>query len=85
MLRGLQLTNTVTHNYGWAIVVLTIVLNMFFFPLRWKSSVSMKRAAVMQPKMKELQERMKKVDKNDPRYADLQKEQIALMRQGNPL
>jgi YidC/Oxa1 family membrane protein insertase len=85
MLRGLQLTNVVTHNYGWAIVVLTIVLNMFFFPLRWKSSVSMKRAAVMQPKMKELQERMKKVDKNDPRYADLQKEQIALMRQGNPL
>jgi YidC/Oxa1 family membrane protein insertase len=58
---------------------------MFFFPLRWKSSVSMKRTAAMQPKMKDLQERMRKLDKNDPRMAELQREQIALMREGNPL
>jgi YidC/Oxa1 family membrane protein insertase len=45
----------------------------------------MKRAALMQPKMKELQEKMKKIDKNDPRMLDLQKEQIALMKEGNPL
>ena len=35
--------------------------------------------------MKDLQERMKKLDKNDPRTAELQKEQVALMREGNPL
>lgn len=74
-----------TGNYGWAIIVLTVVLNMFFFPLRWKSSVSMKKAAALQPKMKDLQERMKKLDKNDPRMLELQKEQVALMREGNPL
>jgi YidC/Oxa1 family membrane protein insertase len=45
----------------------------------------MKRAAAMQPKMKELQEKMKKLEKNDPRMLDLQKEQISLMKQGNPL
>jgi YidC/Oxa1 family membrane protein insertase len=74
-----------TGNYGWAIIVLTVVLNMFFFPLRWRSSVSMKKAAALQPKMKDLQERMKKLDKNDPRMMELQKEQVALMREGNPL
>lgn len=74
-----------TGNYGWAIILLTVVLNMFFFPLRWKSSVSMKKAAALQPKMKDLQERMKKLDKNDPRMTELQKEQVALMREGNPL
>lgn len=74
-----------TGNYGWAIILLTVVLNMFFFPLRWRSSVSMKKAAALQPKMKDLQERMKKLDKNDPRMVDLQKEQVALMREGNPL
>ena len=74
-----------TGNYGWAIIILTVVLNMFFFPLRWRSSVSMKKAAALQPKMKDLQERMKKLDKNDPRTAELQKEQVALMREGNPL
>lgn len=85
MLDSLLFINRYTHNYGWAIVVLTVVLNMFFFPLRWRSSVAMRRTAAMQPKMKDLQERMKKLDKSDPRMQELQKEQIALMREGNPL
>ncbi len=85
MLLALREINKITHNFGWSIVVLTVVLNMFFFPLRWKSSVTMKRAAAMQPKMKDLQERMKKLDKSDPRMLDLQKEQISLMKEGNPV
>ncbi|HKX29853.1 MAG TPA: membrane protein insertase YidC [Blastocatellia bacterium] len=85
MLKALRAINQLTNNFGWSIVVLTIVLNLFFFPLRWKSSVAMKRAAAMQPQMKDLQERMKKLEKNDPRMIDLQKEQIALMKEGNPL
>jgi YidC/Oxa1 family membrane protein insertase len=85
MLKSLLFINNFTHNYGWAIVILTVVLNMFFFPLRWKSSVAMRRTAAMQPKMKDLQERMKKLDKNDPGMAELQREQLALMREGNPL
>jgi YidC/Oxa1 family membrane protein insertase len=85
MLWALRAINNVTHNFGWSIVVLTVLLNMVFFPLRWKSSAMMKRAAAMQPKMKELQEKMKKLDKSDPRMLDLQKEQISLMKEGNPL
>lgn len=85
MLKSLLAINEYTHNYGWAIVVLTIVLNMFFFPLRWKSSVAMRKTAAMQPKMKDLQERMKKIDKNDPRMLELQREQMQLMKEGNPL
>jgi YidC/Oxa1 family membrane protein insertase len=85
MLTALMFIYQWTHNYGWAIIIFTVALNMLFFPLRWKSSVSMKRAAALQPKMKDLQDRMKKLDKNDPRMADLQKEQVALMREGNPL
>lgn len=85
MLLALREINKITHNFGWSIVVLTVLLNLAFFPLRWKSSVMMKRAATMQPKMKELQEKMKKLEKNDPRMLDLQKEQISLMKEGNPL
>ena len=85
MLKSLLFINHYTHNYGWAIVVLTIVLNMFFFPLRWRSSVAMRKTAAMQPKMRDIQERMKKVDKNDPRMQELQREQFALMKEGNPL
>jgi YidC/Oxa1 family membrane protein insertase len=85
MLKALRGINQYTHNFGWSIVILTVALNMLFFPLRWRSSVVMKRAAAMAPRMKDIQERMKKLDKNDPRMLDLQKEQIALMKEGNPL
>lgn len=85
MLKALRAINHVTNNFGWSIVILTVALNMLFFPLRWRSSVIMKRAAALAPRMKDVQERMKKLDKNDPRMLDLQKEQIALMKEGNPL
>src|SRR5262245_39314639 len=85
MLKALRVINGITHNFGWSIVILTILLNMLFFPLRWKSSVAMKRAAAMQPRMKDIQERMKKLEKDDARMIELQKEQLSLMKEGNPL
>jgi YidC/Oxa1 family membrane protein insertase len=85
MLTALRFINRLTNNFGWSIVVFTVVLNMFLFPLRWKSSVAMKRAAALQPRMKDLQERMKKLEKDDPRMLDLQREQLALIKEGNPL
>lgn len=85
MLKALRAINNVTHNFGWSIVALTVLLNMLFFPLRWKSSVTMRRAAKMQPEMKRIQDEMKGLDKNDPRMMDLQKQQLTLMKEGNPL
>lgn len=85
MLGAMRAINQYTHNWGWSIVVLTVLLNMIFFPLRWRSSVMMKKAAAMQPKMKELQDEMKKLDKNDPRTLELQRKQLELMKEGNPL
>ncbi|MFN0119957.1 MAG: membrane protein insertase YidC [Blastocatellia bacterium] len=85
MLKILLWINSFTRNYGWAIVILTVAINMLFFPLRWRSSIKIKKAASLQPKFKELQDRMKKIDKNDPRMLELQKEQIALMKEGNIL
>ncbi|MBK6426872.1 MAG: membrane protein insertase YidC [Blastocatellia bacterium] len=81
----LQFTNRFTGNYGWSIIVVTALFNLLFFPLRYKSSVSMKRAAKLQPRMKELQEKMKKVKPTDPAFKELQAEQFALMKEGNPL
>lgn len=85
MLMALRFINRLMNNFGWSIVVFTVVLNMFLFPLRWKSSVAMKRAAALQPRMKDLQERMKNLEKDDPQMLDLQREQLALIKEGNPL
>ncbi len=74
-----------TSSYGIAIIIFTIVIYSLFFPLKWRSSKAMKKAAKMAPRMKELQEKMKSMKKTDPRLKDLQMEQMRLMKEGNPL
>jgi YidC/Oxa1 family membrane protein insertase len=75
----------VTGSYGVAIILFTIVIYSLFFPLKWRSSKAMKKAAKLAPKMKELQEKIKGLKQNDPRLKDLQMEQLRLMKEGNPL
>ncbi len=47
-------------NYGWAIVLLTIVTRIPFIPLVNKSQKSMKKLQVLQPKMTEIRQKYKK-------------------------
>ncbi len=75
----------VTGSYGIAIILFTIVIYSLFFPLKWRSSKSMKKAQKLAPRMKELQEKIKGTKPNDPRLKELQMEQLRLMKEGNPL
>ncbi len=51
-----------THNYGVAIILLTVITRIPFFPLISKGQRSMKKLADIQPKMAEIREKFK----NDP-------------------
>ena len=77
------------HNYGWSIVLVTIIINLALSPLRWYSSKKMKKAAKHQPRMKELQDKIKKLKDNPKKHerelTQLQQEQMALMKEANPL
>ena len=68
---------------------MTILINLTLSPLRFYSSKKMKKAAKHQPRMKELQDRMKKLKENPKKYErelqELQTEQLALMKEANPL
>src|SRR5215204_3992847 len=77
--------NKLTGSYGLAIILFTIIIYTLFFPLKWRSSKSMKKAQKLAPRMKELQEKIKGMKQNDPRLKDLQMEQLRLMKEGNPL
>jgi YidC/Oxa1 family membrane protein insertase len=77
--------NRLTGSYGLAIILFTIVIYTLFFPLKWRSSKSMKKAQKLAPRMKELQEKIKGMKQNDPRLKELQIEQLRLMKEGNPL
>ncbi len=85
LLPALHGVHRLTGNYGVGIIVVTIVLNLFFYPLRRSSTIRMRKASALQPKMRELQEKMKGLKKNDPRLQELQMEQLRLMKEANPL
>ncbi|NCO68251.1 MAG: protein translocase component YidC [Nitrospirae bacterium CG_4_10_14_0_8_um_filter_41_23] len=61
-------------NYGWAIVLLTIIIRIPFIPLVNKSQKSMKKMQELQPRMAEVREKYKK----DPQR--MQKEVMELYK-----
>ena len=85
ILRAIKWLHSLTNSYGVAIILFTIVIYSLFFPLKWRSSKAMKKAQKLAPQMKELQDKIKGLKQNDPRLKDLQKEQLRLMKEGNPL
>jgi YidC/Oxa1 family membrane protein insertase len=62
-------------SYGWAIVAITIIIKLVFWPLTQASTRSMKRMQALQPQMKALQEKYK----DDP--AKMNKKLMEFMRE----
>jgi YidC/Oxa1 family membrane protein insertase len=87
LFHGLKWLHTYIPNWGWDIVVLTLVINMLLFPLRissYKTTLKMQRVA---PEIKAIQEKYKKYSMRDPRKAEMNKEVMAIYsREGiNPV
>ncbi|HET8798984.1 MAG TPA: membrane protein insertase YidC, partial [Thermoanaerobaculia bacterium] len=59
-LEALVWINQFTHNYGFAIIVLTIVIKIVLYPLQHKSIVSMKKMQRVQPKVEAIRAKYKK-------------------------
>jgi YidC/Oxa1 family membrane protein insertase len=74
-----------TGSYGVAIILFTIFIYSLFFPLKWQSSRKMKKAQKYAPRMKEIQEKLKGMKQTDARMKELQREQLRLMKEANPL
>lgn len=65
LLEALVWLNKFTHNYGWAIIVLTILLKIVLYPLQHKQTVSMKKMQRVQPKIEAIKAKYKKA-RTDP-------------------
>jgi YidC/Oxa1 family membrane protein insertase len=87
LFHGLKWLHKYVTNWGWAIIVMTLVINMLLFPLRissYKTTLKMQRVA---PEIKAIQERYKKYKLNDPKKQEMNKEVMAIYsREGiNPV
>jgi YidC/Oxa1 family membrane protein insertase len=68
-------------NWGWAIIILTVIINLVLLPLRLSSMKSALKMQKIQPQMKALQERYKKYKLNDPKRAEMNTEMAALYKE----
>jgi YidC/Oxa1 family membrane protein insertase len=68
-------------NWGWAIVILTICINLALLPLRLSSMKSALKTAKIQPQMQSIRDKYKKYDMRDPRRAEMNQEIAALMKE----
>jgi YidC/Oxa1 family membrane protein insertase len=81
LLRSLKWINRFVHNYGWSIIILTIIINVIIFPLRHKSMVSMRKMQTLQPQVKAIQDRYKNLKFTDPDRQKMNSEMMALYKQ----
>ena len=83
----LQWLHKYIPNYGWAIVVLTLIINFAVFPLKVKSWRSMQRMQRVMPEIRSIQDRYKKYSMTDPRKRKMNEEVMAVyQREGiNPM
>ena len=81
LLRALNWVNGFVGNYGWSIILLTIIINAVMFPLRHKSVVSMRKMQEIQPEAKAIQDRYKNVKSTDPAKQKMNQELMALYRE----
>jgi YidC/Oxa1 family membrane protein insertase len=72
--------HTIIPNWGWAIVLQTIIINILLLPLRlsqMKSALKMQKVA---PQIKAVQEKYKKYTMRDPRKQEMNQEMSALYK-----
>ncbi|UCB44528.1 MAG: membrane protein insertase YidC [Spirochaetota bacterium] len=69
------------HNYGIAIILMTIVIKIILYPLTQKSFKSMRRMSALQPKITEIRERYK----NNPQQMNREVQNLYRKEKVNPM
>ena len=84
---GLKWIYDAVGNYGISIILLTIVINAALFPLRYKSVTASQKMQKIQPKIKAIQEKYKKLKSTDPKRQQMNSEVMGLYKEHgvNPL
>ena len=68
------------HNWGWAIAIQTLIINLALLPLRVSSMKSALKMQKVAPQIKAIQEKYKKYSMRDPRKQEMNQEVSALYK-----
>jgi YidC/Oxa1 family membrane protein insertase len=76
----LKLMNKYVGNWGWSILLQTLVINLALLPLRLSQMKSMLKMQRVAPQIKSIQEKYKKYSLRDPKKAEMNEEISALYK-----
>ncbi len=76
-------TDHLVHNYGWSIVLVTIVINLVLFPLRLTSMKSSRKMQTLQPQINAINEKYKGYPIRDPRQSEKNAEIMDLYKKND--
>ena len=76
----LRWTYKYVQNWGWAIVIQTLIINLVLLPLRISSMKSALKMSKIQPQMNAIKEKYKKYGMRDPRRQEMNTEIGELMK-----
>src|SRR5579871_4329426 len=81
------INDNIVHNYGWAIVLLTVLINLAVLPLRLSSLKSQKKMQALQPHIQAINAKYKGIGIRDPKKAEQNQEVMELYKKHgvNPL
>jgi YidC/Oxa1 family membrane protein insertase len=81
------LNDNLLHNYGWSIVVITIIINLLLLPLRFSGMKSQKKMQKLQPQIAAINAKYKGLSMRDPKKAQQNQEIMELYKKegANPM
>jgi len=74
------LNDNAVHNFGWAIVLVTVFINFALFPLKLTNMKSMRKMQALKPQIDEINARYKNVGLRDPKKAEQNQEVMDLYK-----
>jgi YidC/Oxa1 family membrane protein insertase len=74
-------------NYGWSIILVTILINLALMPLKFSSMKSMKKMQALQPQVAAIQEKYKGLSMTDPKKQEANQAVMELYKKNgvNPM
>jgi YidC/Oxa1 family membrane protein insertase len=70
----------IAHNYGWAIILVTVAINFLLLPLKITSLKSMTKMSVIQPQIKAINDKYKGLSLRDPKKSQQNQEVMDLYK-----
>ena len=68
------------HNYGWGIIIATVIINFLLLPLKFSSLKSMKKMSSLQPQIAAINDKYKGLSLTDPKAQNKNQEVMDLYK-----